>query len=249
MKWFKRGAVIITVIYFFILYGCYWWNDHNVATSNWGSSSDIVTAVFTLLISWATTLLLLAAWLTAGNWLEQNKYKNAEKLLTSINELYFCLHEYKTLEMTNDYQVQILKNNEPDVSKYSDNGIDAFGRFGISKKDMYTPEELEFMRKVVIDGIKITNEKLVNIKDKLEHLKFKTMSAAGLFADQIIENKFELLWEINRLIMAEKDFHKTANPIYFRLKQATGYDGFNLIEITDPLKYSIYKEGVDGKQL
>lgn len=249
MKWFKGGTVIITVIYFFILYGCYWWNDHNVATSNWGSSSDIVTAVFTLLISWATTLLLLAAWLTAGNWLEQSKHENAEKLLTSINELYFCLHNYKTLKMTSDYQIQILQNNEPDVSKYSLNGIDAFGRFGFSEKDSYTPEQLKFMREVVVDSIKRTNEKLEDIKDELEHLKFKTMSAAGLFAEQLIENKFELVWEINRLLMAEKDFHKTANPMYFRLKEVTGYDGFNLIAITDPVKYSIYKEGVDGLQL
>ena len=206
-----------------------------------GKFSDITIAIFTFLIAYTTNLLLIAAWLTADNWVKQNEHNNAEKLLSSLNRLYFCLHEYRTLKATAAYQLEIAKNDEPDVSKYSADGLDAFSRFGINEEIKFNDEQLNFMRKAVAEPLKITNDKLTQLQGRLQHLKFELMSAAGLFANSLIENNINLIWEVNRLLMAERQLHETAEPIYYLLKSVTKYDSFLLMKVSDPVIYSIYK--------
>ncbi|MGX1111587.1 hypothetical protein ACSSVW_000966 [Pseudoalteromonas sp. MBR-15] len=247
MERFRAWFIRVTISYLVLFLALFLFYGFCVKSGSWGSFSDVTIAIFTILIAYTTNLLLIAAWLTADNWVRQNEHNNAENLLSSLNRLYFCLHEYRTLQVTAAYQLEIAKNNEPDVSKYSVEGIDAFSRFGINEEYIFYDDQLNFMRTAVAEPIKVTNDKLTQLQGRLEHLKFELMSAAGLFANSLIDNNINLIWEINRLLMAERQLHETAEAIYYKLKSVTKYDGFLLMKVGDPITYSIYKEGVNGK--
>ena len=106
MKRFKVIASIVTIFYLLVLYVCYWWSDHNVATANWGSTSDIVIAVFTFMISYSTTLLLVAA----NSWREQQKYKEGSEFLSKFIAFYFQLMECRKKEVLIYFIVDELNN-------------------------------------------------------------------------------------------------------------------------------------------
>ena len=62
MKYLKR-TIFGTLLFYFVitLWVCTHIYDSQVVSGNWGSISDILIAIFTGLISWATTLLLVVA--------------------------------------------------------------------------------------------------------------------------------------------------------------------------------------------
>ncbi|TMO73149.1 hypothetical protein CWC17_11670 [Pseudoalteromonas sp. S3785] len=86
--WITAGYLLL-IISLFLLYGFY------VKDGSWGSFSDVVIAFFTLLISYSTTLLVVAA----NSWREQQKYQMGSEFLSKFVSFYFQLTECRSQEV------------------------------------------------------------------------------------------------------------------------------------------------------
>lgn len=117
MKWHALG---ITVIHLAIaLCVCTFVYNHHVIDGNWGSTSDILVAIFTGIISWATTLLFVVAFKTANSWKNQKKYDLASELLSLYISFYQKLVEHRELEVQIYIMIGLLENNNAELRNNS----------------------------------------------------------------------------------------------------------------------------------
>jgi len=108
-------AAVITGLYLLITaYVCTSIYDSEVTNGNWGSVSDILIAIFTGLISWATTLLLVIAAINLNEWKKIKEYDENIDLMNKLAEFYLlCFELRKSIVETISLQDSILtpRNN------------------------------------------------------------------------------------------------------------------------------------------
>lgn len=90
-------AAVITGLYLLTTaYVCTSIYDSEVTNGNWGSVSDILIAIFTGLISWATTLLLVIAAINLKEWKMVKEYDENIDLMNKLAEFYLFCFELRT---------------------------------------------------------------------------------------------------------------------------------------------------------
>lgn len=233
-KWITFTYVILVLALIFA-YGFF------VKGGSWGSLSDIVIAVFTVLIAYTTNMLLIAAWLTSNSWLDQSKHSSAQKLLLSLSEYYFTIHEIKTMYIEKRFLESFTKITPNNYHNLSSQALKYFEGTPKDVTQAQLTPFLDFLLPTFTEEAEKFKPKIHAIKEKLNQLKFEVMTKASPFAIEIEQLDFDLITEINFMLTVDEGMHKNASQLFDKLSAATGYDGFKLIYIADPVKNRLFK--------
>ena len=239
MRKYIIAVCITTLIYFVVALGCIYWSDKNIIDGNWGSVSDLVIAVFTWLISLATTLLLVVALVTGDSWLHQKKYDQANELIAHLSELYFLSH----LKLSCRKKVNALKSIESiktgDKQFITQEVRDLLSRLGI---DPISWDEMFFNDKELVDFKNFfisyrdhKKEKMLKAIKDIEVVKFKVLISANILSKDLIKENIDIMGEVNSLIELEENFHEFGSSLFDRVLKALKLTGeYQLIHIQDP---------------
>jgi hypothetical protein len=99
MERFGRFFKWITFIYLMLVLVIILAYGFFVKGGSWGSLSDVVIAVFTVLIAYTTNMLLVAAWLTSNSWLDEKKFSSSLSLLKDISGYYHITFELRKCQV------------------------------------------------------------------------------------------------------------------------------------------------------
>ena len=238
-RWFKAISAAYLALFFvlFLIYG------FGVKGGSWGSFSDVVIAVFTILIAYTTNLLLIAAWLTGNSWIEQSKHHSAKELLQTLSEFYFTIHEVHTME----FKLQSIQSLNKVTSDNFCNLSDAGKRYYEGTPDDATKEQIEdflsYMKPIYDEEKQKYYQKINTVKDRLNELKFAVMVKSTPFSVELKKENIEMINEINCLLSMEENFHTLTSSLFEKLRRVTSYDSFELIYISDPIKEELFNDG------
>ena len=194
MEKFRKCFKLITYTYVIVVLLLIFAYGFFVKGGSWGSLSDVVIAVFTVLIAYTTNMLLVVGWLTSNSWMDQSKHHSAKELHHSLTKLYFMAHEIKTKSI-----------------------------------------DLNFVKS--FDMLTAANYHKLSSKAKII---FQDMTNSSPFTQGIERFNIDLIGSVSAIIAMESDFHDTAKPLFDSLKVATGYEGFKLIYIPDPVPGELF---------
>lgn len=113
MKHMKWIAGLTAFVYILItIWVCTYVYNSNVVNGNWGSVSDILIAIFTGLISWATILLLVAAWFASKEWLREKQYEQGLSLLANMVAYFSLCWERRVIlvKSFNNYKCRLMED-------------------------------------------------------------------------------------------------------------------------------------------
>ena len=235
-KWFVglTAGYLALIILLFLLYG------FQVKDGSWGSFSDVVIAVYTVLIAYTTNMLLVVGWLTSNSWLDQSKHSSAQELLLSLSEYYFTIHEIKTLYIEKRFLESFTKITPNNYHNLSSQALKYFEGTPKNVTPVQLADFLDFILPTFIEEAEKLKPQIHTIKEKLNQLKFEVMTKASPFAIEIERLDFDLITEINFMLTIDKGMHKNASKLFEKLRSATGYDGFKLIYIGDPVQNELF---------
>ncbi|WP_075593168.1 hypothetical protein [Pseudoalteromonas sp. PAB 2.2] len=237
--WFKRTTLAYVALIFVLVlsYG------YLVKGGSWGSFSDLIIAVFTVLIAYTTNLLLIAAWLTGNSWVEQSKHHSAKELLQTLSEFYFTIHEVHTME----FKLQSIKSLHKVTVDNFCNLSDAGKRYFEGTPDDASKEQIEdflnYMKPIYDEEIQKYYQKISMVKDRLNELKFAVMVKSTPFSVELKKENIEMINEINGLLSMKENFHTPTSSLFEKLRSVTNYDSFELIYISDPIKEELFDDG------
>lgn len=235
-KWFVglTAGYLALIILLFLLYG------FQVKDGSWGSFSDVVIAVYTVLIAYTTNMLLVVGWLTSNSWLDQSKHSSAQELLLSLSEYYFTIHEIKTLYIEKRFLESFTKITPNNYHNLSSQALKYFEGTPENATPVQLAPFLDFIMPTFMEEAEKLKPQIHAIKEKLNQLKFEVMTKASPFAIEIEQLDFDLITEINFMLTIDKGMHENASELFEKLRSTTGYDGFKLIYIADPVQNELF---------
>lgn len=151
-------VAVITGLYLLTTaYVCTSIYDSEVTNGNWGSVSDILIAIFTGLISWATTLLLVIAAINLNEWKSAKEFDNKLQLISKISLFYLKrfhlrLSEVKIFQLVQDsdnlkkgesklylkgYEEAVIKLNAEDIEVERSNAKSLKIELNTIEQDIY----------------------------------------------------------------------------------------------------------------
>ncbi|MCG9708227.1 hypothetical protein L1D46_05355 [Pseudoalteromonas sp. Isolate3] len=157
---------------------CNWVYDHYVITGNIGSVSDILIASFTGLISLATTLLLVLAWMTKESWLEQIKKQRELNFLDNFIEYYYecwfhadCKYD---LDIYDELVSQKAGDLKSDLSSHANRFMSKY--LDIScKVDSFSIKEVRHIKKCYELNYRESQRKYSKHLEKMNTLRLELM--------------------------------------------------------------------------
>ena len=183
--WWVTGSYLILFVSLLLLYGFF------VPNGVWGSFSDVVIALFTLLISYSTTLLVVAA----SSWREQQKYQMGSEFLSKFLTFYFQLMECRRKEVLIYYII-----DEINCTKEK------------AKDETYNYEEQ-------INKLKSTKKEIKeNFKNSV--LKFNSDIEEAAKCSFIFKRSTDVLELMYEAQLIRSDFHLKLSPAYKALSKA-----------------------------
>ncbi|MBH0034607.1 hypothetical protein I6F43_07920 [Pseudoalteromonas sp. NZS71_1] len=235
-KWFVglTAGYLALIILLFLLYG------FQVKDGSWGSFSDVVIAVYTVLIAYTTNMLLVVGWLTSNSWLHQSNHHSAKELHQALSKLYFMVHESKT----NELNLKFLKSFETlTATNYHQLSSEAKRIFqdvptGLTHDQL--SDYLSYVKPIYKETSEKMHRQLILNQEELRRFKFEVMTSSSPFAQGIEQLNIDLIGEVRAIISMKNNFHDTAKPLFDSLKVVTGYDGFKLIHIADPVQSELF---------
>ena len=239
VKWFTwiTFAYVLLVLALIFAYGFL------VKGGSWGSFSDVTIAVFTVLIAYTTSLLLIAAWVTGNSWLEQSKHHSAKELLQTLSAFYFTIHEVHTMQIKLQSLQNLHKVTPVNFSNLSDYGKKYFVGTPEDANSEQLEDFLNFMKPIYEEEIQKYIPKINAVQNRLNELKFEVMVKSTPFSIELRNKNIEMITEVNGLLIIEEKFHLLASSLFEKLRRATNYESFELIYIADPIKEDLFKDG------
>ena len=214
-----------------MVYGC------SVKGGAWGSFSDVVIAIFTILISYSTTLLLIAAYLTASSWIHEKRYDFSWELIKKLSELYFLMHSKKSTQN----KIEVLKGLEstrlqdkanviPEVRGLLSNlGLDIDWR-----NDQFSDAELTIYKKQLSAYRNQLINKSRTIYQKQENLKFEVLAAANILNNELVDGGIDIMQEVSNLINLQEDYHQFGSKLFSNVSKALGLKEHKIVHIGEP---------------
>ncbi len=247
-RWSKNitFAYLILIFISLLAYGCF------VKGGSWGSFSDVVIAIFTILISYSTTLLLIAAYLTASSWIHEKRYDFSWELIKKLSELYFLMHSKKSTRN----KIEALKGLESTRRQDKANVIPEvqglLSNLGLNidwSSDQFTDAELIIYKK----QLSAYRNQLINksraIYQKQESLKFEVLAAANILNNELVDGGIDIMKEVTKLINLQENYHKFGSELFSNVSKALGLKEHRIVLIGEPAsEYPPLKnESADGK--
>jgi len=228
--WLTAGYLAL-IILLFLFYG------FQVKDGNWGSFSDVIIAVFTILISYSTTLLLVAAYLTASNWLHEKRHDFAWDFMKKLSELYFLMHSKRStsnkIDVLKDIEGTQLKDKIRVISEVR--GLISYLGAKIDwSTDEFSEQELLSYKHIIIAYRKDLQDKFRETHNREAHLKFEVLTAANVLNNELTEGGVDIMKEVRNLTSLKSGFHKFGSNLFINVSKAIGLKEHKIILIGEP---------------
>lgn len=156
-----------------------------VKGGSWGSFSDVVIAVFTILIAYTTNLLLIAAWLTSKDWNKEKKYELGLSLLSNLVSFYALCWELRVLRVRSfhEYKWILMEDKEQEscsILQDDDAIYECIKNVQIAVKE--SKEELMIIKR-----------KIKELESRAEKLHGNCLLEASIYGNDIVEKWMNLL--------------------------------------------------------
>lgn len=240
MEKFRKCFKLITYTYVIVVLLLIFAYGFFVKGGSWGSLSDVVIAIFTVLIAYTTNMLLVVGWLTSNSWMDQSKHDSAKELHYSLTKLYFMAHEIKTKSIDLNFVKSFDMLTAANYHKLSSKAKIIFQDTPTNLTHDQLADYLNYIKPIFKEASEKMQKQLLLDSGEINKFKFEVMTNSSPFTQGIEKSKIDLIGKVNEIIAMESDFHDTAKPLFDSLKVATGYDGFKLIYIPDPVPGKLF---------
>ncbi|MDN3390873.1 hypothetical protein [Pseudoalteromonas sp. APC 3691] len=237
---FKNWFIWLTAGYLTLIILLFLFYAFQVKDGSWGSFSDVVIAVYTVLIAYTTNMLLVVGWLTSNSWIDQSKHHSAKELHQSLSKLYFMAHEIKSKSIDLNFVKSFDMLTAANYHKLSSDGEIIFQNAQKNLSQDEISDYLNYVKPIYKNISEKMEKQLILDRKKISSFKFEVMTSSSPFAQSIEQSNIDIIGKVNEIIVMESDFHDTAKPLFESLKVATGYEGFKLIHIPDPVQNELF---------
>ena len=229
--WWVTGSYLVLFVSLLLLYGLC------VQGGVWGSFSDVLIAAFTILISYSTTLLLAAAYLTASSWIHEKKYDFAWDFMKKLSELYFLMHS-KRSTLNKIIALREVENTElKDKDRVIEEVRDLIIGLGVNidwESDEFSQQELQMYKTILIAYRSDMQNKSREMHNRESNLKFEVLTAANVLNNELTEGGNDIMTEVRNLIGLQSGFHEFGSNLFANVSKAIGLKEHKLILIGEP---------------
>ncbi len=199
--WFKRTTLAYVALIFVLVlsYG------YLVKGGSWGSLSDVVIAVFTILIAYTTNLILIAAWLASNDWNKEKKYELGLSLLSNLVSFYALCWELRVLRVRSFHEYKWILMEDKEIESCS-----------ILQDDDATNECIKNVKIAVKDSkeeLMIIKRKIKELESRAEKLHGNCLLEASIYGNDIVEKVDEFVKQSKNIKTSNKGANTSFNDI------------------------------------
>ncbi|MCP4049989.1 MAG: hypothetical protein GY730_04715 [bacterium] len=179
MESFKAWFIRVTISYLVLFLALFMFYVFCVKGGSWGSFSDVVIAVFTILIAYTTNLILIAAWLASNDWNKEKKYELGLSLLSNLVSFYALCWELRILKVRSFDEYKLILQEGQEMGACAQCQDDS----AINKCIEQVKEQTEKS----IENLAVINIKIKELEGRIEKLHGSCLLEASLYESAIVE--------------------------------------------------------------